>query len=370
MRLCEHPSSLTSSAKTRLVAAGAVVAVFSGHAVAQHPAPSEAPEPGAKVWRNIVAILDWDQVLLRQEPLGSGVLLDGGRVMTQCRVVSKARRLGVRRNRTVAEARLAHEDRALDLCELKILQSGNFESQLIRGRAIGEVHSGEVLYAVGATNGSQLISSKAQVAGLSGVGDGQAIRISTKLSSRFAGGGIFDRSGALVGVTVQRADHGKTVSFAYPVEGLTTAKEKAAPQRAERMAARAEPVSDGGSAPTIASIDAPSRALPVRDAQTLGYHDAMTRYLADVVRVAVNHAAYPEQARQAKWTGSSSIRFRLTPGGLLIESGVEKSSGYDTLDVAALLAVRAAIGELALPPSVKERGMIGSVLITFQLPDK
>lgn len=370
MRLCEHPSSLTSSAKTRLVAAGVVVAVFSGHAVAQKPTASEAPEAGAKVWRNVVAILDWDQVLLRQEPLGSGVLLDGGRVMTQCRVASKARRLGVRRNRTVAEARLVHEDRALDLCELEILQSGNFESPPIRVRAIGDVHSGEVLYAVGATNGSQLISSKARVAGLSGAGDHQAIRMSARLSSGFAGGGIFDRSGALVGIAVLRADHGKTVSFAYPVERLSTAKESAAPQLPERMAARAEPVADGGSAPRVALIDAPSRALPVRDAQTLGYHDAMTRYLADVVRVAVNHAAYPEQARQAKWTGSSSIRFRLTPGGFLIESGVEKSSGYDTLDVAALLAVRSAIGELALPPSVKERGMIGSVLITFQLPDK
>jgi outer membrane biosynthesis protein TonB len=55
---------------------------------------------------------------------------------------------------------------------------------------------------------------------------------------------------------------------------------------------------------------------------------------------------------------------------LWIESGVEQSSGSDTLDVAALLAVRSAIGELALPPSVKERGMIGSVLIAFQLSDK
>jgi TonB family protein len=298
------------------------------------------------------------------------VLLDRGRVVTQCRVVGKARRLGVRQNRTVAEARVAREDRALDLCELEILPPGNFDAPPIRARSIDDVRAGDVVYAVGATNGSQVTTTKARVAGLSGAGDRQAIRISARLASGFAGGGIFDPAGALIGIAVLRTERGKTVSFAYPVERVAAAKENAAPQPAERTAARTAPAVDSAAAKVASMADPGPRAQPVRDAQTLGYHDAMTKYLADVVRVALNHAAYPEEARQAKWTGTSSIRFRLAPGGLLIESGVEKSSGYDTLDVAALLAVRSAIEELVLPPFVKERGMTGSVLITFQLPDQ
>jgi hypothetical protein len=49
----------------------------------------------------------------------------------------------------------------------------------------------------------------------------------------------------------------------------------------------------------------------------------------------------------------------------LRQSYVEATSGYAGLDVTALLAVRKAIGDVPMPAQVKEKGLKGTVTITF-----
>ena len=96
----------------------------------------------------------------------------------------------------------------------------------------------------------------------------------------------------------------------------------------------------------------------------------MKEYLEDVVRASTKHVVYPDSARTAHWTGTTSIWFRLNSGGELGESFVDTSSGYATLDVAALLAVRKAITDLPPPQLIKDRGMMATVAVTFALADK
>ena len=52
------------------------------------------------------------------------------------------------------------------------------------------------------------------------------------------------------------------------------------------------------------------------------------------------------------------------------QSYVETSSGYAGLDVTALLAVRKAIGDVPMPDQVREKGLKGTVSITFTMGEK
>jgi TonB family protein len=239
----------------------------------------------------------------------------------------------------------------------------------MRVRSLDDMRAGEAVYAVGAQGGPRMLTKSTRVTGFSGSGETRAARIPAGLPASFAGGGLFDRSGALIGVVVLHARGGDGSTLVMPVPGESQSAESA-PGPAKATATTEVPP-EGGAAPRVAPIAAAKPpAQPSGENRNLAYRDAMSKYLGDVVRAAVSRATYPPEARKAQWTGTSSIRFRLGPGGLLVESGVERSSGYDTLDVAALLAVRSAIAELPLPPSVEEWGMTGSVLITFQLPEK
>jgi len=79
---------------------------------------------------------------------------------------------------------------------------------------------------------------------------------------------------------------------------------------------------------------------------------------------------YPEEARTQGWAGTTSIHFDLDPGGELRQSYVDVSSGYAGLDAATLIAVRKALEAIAVPETVKERGLKGTVSITFAKPQQ
>jgi protein TonB len=51
--------------------------------------------------------------------------------------------------------------------------------------------------------------------------------------------------------------------------------------------------------------------------------------------------AYPDVARRHDWEGEVLLRVRVSPSGRVEAASVERSSGHDALDEAALAAVRA-----------------------------
>jgi TonB family protein len=112
------------------------------------------------------------------------------------------------------------------------------------------------------------------------------------------------------------------------------------------------------------------RPMERASADNLAYKQAVKEYLEDIVRASTKHVVYPDSARKSHWTGTTSIWFRLDSSGELSESFVDVTSGYATLDVAALLAVRKAISDKPPPQPIKDRGMMATVAVTFALTDK
>ncbi|MEO8631108.1 MAG: TonB family protein, partial [Betaproteobacteria bacterium] len=249
----------------------------------------------------------------------------------------------------------------------------------------------------------------------------------------YNGGGLFDRFGALIGMAVLRKGKGEAADYVYPVQSFLETKNAKVPatqtpkalggnmdRKPEAIAADATAtarVTATIPAPTAAksytsaprsmndassvrdpaaAVAAPgeikppeqarqekstvvSNTMPTTDAavdvrspriQNSDYRKAVKDYLELIVRASTHQVVYPEEARHARWTGTSSIVFRVKSGGEISESYVDKSSGYAALDVTALLAVRKAIAETPPPAIVKDRGMTATVAIAFVLPEK
>jgi TonB family protein len=318
----------------KCLAAGCLMCALA--ALAAQPSPSALTGPTA----NVVAIEDADAP---DDPLGSAVLFPGGKALTVCHILKNVERLEIRQRTNSSEASLVYADRKHDLCELKVARPERFRPASLRLRPVEEVAAGETIYAIGAAWADARVS-QGHVVKVQGERGDMAILISARLVAGYSGGALFDSSGAMLGIVTHRDRSTRKLSYAYPAQYVL--------QREDTDVAGAKVLS-------------PERAVTPRGETITSDRTAVNDYLnrlADASRASVK---YPEEARGQGWSGTASIHFYLEPGGELQQSYVDVSSGYAGLDVTALLAVRKAIGEVPMPTSVKEKGLKGTVSITF-----
>jgi TonB family protein len=343
-------------------------------AAAKRDTDADLDDPLTRARRNIVAVIDWDKTD-GKALLGSGILLQRDKALIPCRIASSARNLGVSQQQRRSQARLTGERTGRGLCELKIIHPVHFDPLPLEIRPIEEVAVGDAVYAVSTGSRRELTMTKARISRIAGGGESKVIRISRGLAAGTAGSALFDGSGALLGITALSQDQGEAV-FSYPMESYLQVEE----QKARQAKVTTAPWEDTkppaqlqvAAEPTVQPPKA-ARAqppLPRVNADNLAYKQAVKEYLEDIVRASTKHVVYPDSARKSHWTGTTSIWFRLNSGGELSESFVDTTSGYATLDVAALLAVRKAITDLPVPDSIRKRGMMATVAVTFALADK
>ena len=343
-----------------------------GMAHAAAPAPESAAV--ANAIRSLVVVLDWDQVR-KQGQIGSGILVQRNRVVTQCQIVRKVRHLGVTQRGMRTQARLVHEDLSRDLCELEILPPGNFDPPPYQVRSVREIAIGEPLYVFRAAM-DEAVFIKGDVSAVRTQGKDKTIHISSRLTPAYGGGPWFDSAGALVGITVFR----ESASFAYPAETIFGAKQTPAHQARQSISPQSGAPEKAASAPVaetkvernleqrVARAELEGRGQPAsRDAPG---PEVNRTYLAQILEASMDRLVYPKEVLETGWSGTSTIRFWLEPGGQLRESFVETSSGYAALDVAALVAVRKAIKATVRPDLITERGFRGVVVIRHLEPRK
>jgi TonB family protein len=309
------------------------------------PFAAEKTPAGPKA--NVVGIAD---AARPGSALGSGVMLTGGRVLTGCHILEDVERLEIRQSGLRSEASLAYADRKRDLCELKIGHPERFRPAALEMRAPGEIDAGETVYAVGAWNGVPKVD-KGRVVKVQKQGGDDVVLISSRLTAGYTGGGLFDDSGALVGIVTHRERSTRQLSFAYPAQYVLVRKG-----------------SDAQRQSTPAPQEQKTEASPA--AQPNPSQAAAQEYLNVLAEAARAGLKYPEEARAQGWSGTTSIHFDLDPGGELRQSYVDVSSGYAGLDAATLIAVRKALEAIAVPEAVKERGLKGTVSITFAKPQQ
>ena len=187
---------------------------------------------------------------------GSGVVVGGNEVATNCHVVAGAADIAVRqaadahgRETWRMEARLVARDEARDLCILSVAELADPPAATpVRLGSARALSVGEEVYAVGAPQGLTLSLSRGIVSQLRGDRGKRAaptVQTDAAVSPGSSGGGLFNGEGELVGITTfKHADAASEgLSFATPAEWV---RELAAPvrERRERRECFAAPTAD------------------------------------------------------------------------------------------------------------------------------
>jgi S1-C subfamily serine protease len=149
------------------------------------------------------------------EKLGSGVVLPGGTVATNCHVLENGSAFEVVDSDKTHGALLRYRNNKRDVCGLAV---PGLSRRAITFGTVRDLKIGESVYAIGSPEGLNLTLSAGIVSGLRAYNNGQYIQTTAAISPGSSGGGLFDQSGKLVGLTTFFVGKGQNLNFALPVE--------------------------------------------------------------------------------------------------------------------------------------------------------
>ncbi len=152
-----------------------------------------------------------------RESLGSGVVLPGGEIATNCHVIEGAAGIVVKYATREHPARLSHADFDRDVCTLTAL---DLEAPPVNLGSTKALKVGQRVYAIGAPQGLELTLSEGIISSLREVDGGRYIQTTAAISSGSSGGGLFDEEARLVGLPTFYVSEGQQLNFAVPVEWI------------------------------------------------------------------------------------------------------------------------------------------------------
>jgi len=148
---------------------------------------------------------------------GSAVVIASETLLTNCHVLEKAKRFVVRNDNIQHDARLQHIDVARDLCQIT---ARNLRAPKVELADSDRVSVGQKVYALGNPRGLELTLSDGLVSALRYDENHKElvlIQTSAPISAGSSGGGLFDNSGRLIGITTLQAKDGQNLNFAIPI---------------------------------------------------------------------------------------------------------------------------------------------------------
>lgn len=149
--------------------------------------------------------------------IGSGVIVAGGHVVTNCHVTRDAASVSVIQAGERSQARAQAADLARDLCVLQVPGLKALAVPITRSDALRQ---GQELVALGYTGGTRLQISGGSVVALHRWAGSHVIQCSNGFTSGASGGGLFDKDGTLVGILTFRLRGGKAHYYAAPADWL------------------------------------------------------------------------------------------------------------------------------------------------------
>jgi hypothetical protein len=123
----------------------------------------------------------------------------------------------VRQSRSDFRARLEKADVDHDLCLLSV--PGLKAPPAQRGESL-HLQIGQAVYAIGSPEGLELTISEGLVSSIREHEKFRAIQTSAAISPGSSGGGLFDDTGHLIGITTFSMKDGQNLNFAVPVEWI------------------------------------------------------------------------------------------------------------------------------------------------------
>jgi serine protease Do len=244
-------------------------AVLAAGAAAQGPDPVAPEQLFERLAPSVWTVETFDA---RKQPLGMGsaVVIGPGNLVTNCHVLAKASQVAVARDNVSYGATLEHPDPERDLCILKVR---NFNAPPVAVGDIGKLKIGSRVYAIGSPRGLEQTISDGLLSGVrrSSSGDFTALQITVPISKGSSGGGLFDASGRLIGITTFQLRDAQNVNFALPASWIAEVPQRAA----AALAARSD--SSKTAATTSGNADLVGRAYEYRlTDRTTGNSQAVT----------------------------------------------------------------------------------------------
>jgi Trypsin-like peptidase domain/Tetratricopeptide repeat len=164
---------------------------------------------------------------------GSGVVIGNGVVLSNCHVLAPGLFWKVTHgDREYEDAKIIDIDLERDLCTISV---NGLKAPIVRQHA-GLPLIGEHVYSIGAPQGLELTIAEGIVSGLRKQASGTVLQTSAPISPGSSGGGLFDESGALVGITTFHIMGGNDLNFALPTSWILDLPARSTEFRAKRMA--------------------------------------------------------------------------------------------------------------------------------------
>ncbi|MCW5605053.1 MAG: serine protease [Burkholderiales bacterium] len=178
---------------------------------------------------------------------GSAVVVEPGRLVTNCHVLARSQTVRVAKDNVSYGASLEFPDPKRDLCQLAVR---NFHAPAARLGTIKALKVGQRVYAIGSPFGLELSMTEGIISSLRDVDDGSPlIQTNATISKGSSGGGLFDGNGQLVGLTTFSVKDAQSLNFAIPADWILELPERGKAtlaKRAEEAAAAASGKGESG----------------------------------------------------------------------------------------------------------------------------
>lgn len=168
---------------------------------------------------------------------GSGVVIEQGKVITNCHVAKAGPRLKVKHQNKQYDASVQVNDEQHDLCKLTVF---GLDAPTVPVGTVAGMHVGQKVYAIGSPQGLDLTLSDGMVSSLREGEDGTFIQTTAPISPGSSGGGLFNERGVLVGIVTFQMRSGQNLNFAIPADWIDR-------MRSNTVATRGEAKSDADS---------------------------------------------------------------------------------------------------------------------------
>ncbi|MBL8523932.1 MAG: trypsin-like peptidase domain-containing protein [Betaproteobacteria bacterium] len=195
--------------------------------------PAKYPETGARTAEQVFAEVSPSvvKVVASNESglpfsTGSGVVTGRGVVITNCHVVIKGVDISVRSGKDSYPATIALADETYDLCQLNV---SGLNAPAVEVGSMQYVRTGQKVIAIGAPQGLELTISEGIVSSLRETRLGNLIQTTAPISKGSSGGGLFNISGQLIGITTFQARTGQNLNFAVPADWIAKMEPREGP---------------------------------------------------------------------------------------------------------------------------------------------
>lgn len=173
-----------------------------------------------------------------QQSQGSGVVVDKGRIVTNCHVVREANSLKISAGSQEYAASWTVADPSRDIC---ILSVEGLVAPAIDVRKMSDLKIGEPVFAVGNPLGFALSVSSGLVSSISPYRDERVIVASVPLSPGSSGGGLFDTRGRLLGITTAILTAGQSLNIVLPADWIAELSKRGTPPAPPSVIPEPEP---------------------------------------------------------------------------------------------------------------------------------